>query len=370
MSSGLAEPIAGEEPAPRRDLPRLTSLRAFAALAVLGYHLMRHTPWLPHDAWFRYGFTGVGFFFILSGFVLTWSIRPHDSAKDFWVRRFARVYPSHLVMLVVALLAPVAPGAITWLGAVAGVLLVQAWFVDWDIVFGLNSPSWTLSCEAFFYLCAPLVIRRLARTSPTRAVVAAGAWVVATSAAAVGLGLSSDGTDVYAFHNPLVRSGEFVLGVLLAVLVEKGWRPRVPLVPSILLLLVVAGAFSVASGVLPQSVVGTLLDPFFALVILAAALADIAGRGGVLRHRMLVYLGQVSFGFYLVHELVIVNLAPHLPSGTPAENLVSLTAVGAAALVAAMALHHLVELPCQGAVRRRWARRRTRSGAAPTSTKR
>ena len=47
MSSGLAEPIAGEEPAPRRDLPRLTSLRAFAALAVLGYHLMRHTDCCP-----------------------------------------------------------------------------------------------------------------------------------------------------------------------------------------------------------------------------------------------------------------------------------------------------------------------------------
>ena len=32
-------------------------------------------------------------------------------------------------MLVVAVLVPVAPGAITWLGAVAGLLLVQAWFV-------------------------------------------------------------------------------------------------------------------------------------------------------------------------------------------------------------------------------------------------
>ena len=39
-------------------------------------------------------------------------------------------------MLVVAVLVPVAPGAITWLGAVAGLLLVQAWFSDWDVVFG------------------------------------------------------------------------------------------------------------------------------------------------------------------------------------------------------------------------------------------
>jgi peptidoglycan/LPS O-acetylase OafA/YrhL len=369
MSSGLATPIAGEEPAPLRDLPRLTSLRAFAALAVLGYHLMRHTDLLPHDDWFRYGFTGVGFFFILSGFVLTWSIRPHDGARDFWVRRFARVYPSHFVMLVVAVVVPVAPGAITWLGAVAGLLLVQAWFVDWDVVFGLNSPSWTLSCEAFFYLCAPFVIRRLASASRTRAVVVAGAWVVATSAASVGLGLSSNGADVYAYHNPLIRSGEFVLGVLLAVLVEKGWRPRLPLVGCLALLLIVAGVLSVGPSHLQQSVADVVLAPFFALVILSAALADLGGRRGLLQRRTLTYLGQVSFAFYLVHELVIVNLIPHLPIETRIDHVISLAVILVAALGSALALHHLVELPCQGGVRRWWSRRRTRAGVSPTSAK-
>ena len=370
MSSGLTEPIAGEEPAPRRDLPRLTSLRAFAALAVLGYHLMRHTELLPNDEWFRYGFAGVGFFFILSGFVLTWSIRPHDGAADFWVRRFARVYPCHLVMLVVAVVLPVVPGAITWLGAVAGLLLVQSWFSDWDVVFGMNAVSWSLACEAFFYLCAPFVIRRLAASSRSAAVVAAGTWVAVTTAAAVAFGLHSTAADVYAYTNPLIRSGEFVLGVLLAVLVEKGWRPRLPFVPCVLLLLVVAGTMSVGSGNLRQSIADIVLDPFFALVILSAALADLGGRSGVLQRRPLTYLGEVSFGFYLVHELVIVNLAPHLPTTSRVDHVVSLAAIGAAALGSAMALHHLVELPCQGAVRRWWARRRTLSGRTPSSAKR
>jgi peptidoglycan/LPS O-acetylase OafA/YrhL len=362
--------IGGEEPAPRRDLPRLTSLRAFAALAVLGYHLMRHTDLLPHDAWFRYGFTGVGFFFILSGFVLTWSIRPHDGATDFWVRRFARVYPSHFVMLVVAVVVPVVPGAISWLGAVAGLLLVQAWFADWDVVFGMNAVSWSLSCEAFFYLCAPFVIRRLAAPSRTRAIAAAGVWVALTTAASVAFALHSATADVYIYTNPLGRSGEFVLGVLLAVLVEKGWRPRLPLAPCVLLLVVVAGALSVGPGNLRQAIADILLDPFFGLVILAAALADLDGRRGMLHRRSLTYLGEVSFGFYLVHELVIVNLAPHLPSATKVDHVVSLTVIVGAALVSAMALHHVVELPCQGAVRRWWARRRSRTGVTPSSANR
>jgi peptidoglycan/LPS O-acetylase OafA/YrhL len=272
-------------------------------------------------------------------------------------------------MLVVAVLVPVAPGAITWLGAVAGLLLVQAWFVDWDVVFGLNSPSWTLSCEAFFYLCAPFVIRRLASASRTRAVVVAGAWVVATSTAAVGLGLYSNGADVYAYHNPLIRSGEFVLGVLLAVLVEKGWRPRLPLVACLALLLIVAGVLSVGPSHLPQSVADVVLAPFFALVILSAALTDLGGRRGLLQRRTLTYLGQVSFAFYLVHELVIVNLIPHLPTETRIDHVISLAVILVAALGSALALHHLVELPCQGAVRRRWSRRRTRAGVSPTSAK-
>ncbi len=124
-------PLATEEPPARRDLPRLTSLRAFAALAVLGYHLGRHTDWLPREYLTRYGFAGVGFFFILSGFVLTWSIRPHDTSSDFWVRRFARVYPSHLAMWLVALVAPVTAAPLSWLGGVASLFLVQAWFVNW-----------------------------------------------------------------------------------------------------------------------------------------------------------------------------------------------------------------------------------------------
>ena len=99
-----------------------------------------------------------------------------------------------------------------------------------------------------------------------------------------------------------------MLGVLLAVLVEKGWRPRLPFVPCVALLLVVAGIVSVGLGNHPQSVVDVVLAPLFALVILSAALADLGGRRGILRHRAFIYLGEVSFGFYLVHELVIVNL--------------------------------------------------------------
>src|SRR5438270_13969844 len=88
----------------RPRLPALTSLRFFAALHVMFFHLyaMRVTDW---TGWRRQissiGYVGVSFFFVLSGFILvyTYADRP-ISAVEFWRARFARIYPSYLFSLV------------------------------------------------------------------------------------------------------------------------------------------------------------------------------------------------------------------------------------------------------------------------------
>ncbi len=72
--------------------------------------------------------------------------------------------------------------------------------------------------------------------------------------------------------------------------------------------------------------------------------------------RLLVYLGQVSFSLYMVHELVHTawNWAAQqfeiLPAGTAAKWIVA--GLLAAAMAAAMPLYHFVEEPA-----RRWMRR-------------
>lgn len=65
-------------PEHRIQLSSLTGLRFFAAIGVVFYHLRIYfAPIGDSLAIFSYGFTGVSFFFILSGFVLTWS-QPSD----------------------------------------------------------------------------------------------------------------------------------------------------------------------------------------------------------------------------------------------------------------------------------------------------
>ena len=82
-------------------LPRLTSLRAFAALVVFLSHLdIRGGTLGAAGPFVAYGYVGVGFFFVLSGFVLTWSYVPGAPVGAFYLRRFARIWPNHFVMLV------------------------------------------------------------------------------------------------------------------------------------------------------------------------------------------------------------------------------------------------------------------------------
>ena len=78
-------------------LEGLTSLRFFAALAVVIHHT--RNAWantVVTDYIGQVGWLGVSFFFILSGFVLMWSYKPSLSFRDFIIRRLIRIWPLHL----------------------------------------------------------------------------------------------------------------------------------------------------------------------------------------------------------------------------------------------------------------------------------
>jgi peptidoglycan/LPS O-acetylase OafA/YrhL len=104
------------------------------------------------------------------------------------------------------------------------------------------------------------------------------------------------------FSSPLARLPEFILGAVLARLVQLGrWRgPGLKASSAI----AVAGCIlaSVASADFAFAAC-TVLG--FALVIPAAALADLRERPSVWRRPALVRLGELSFAFYMVHILVL-----------------------------------------------------------------
>lgn len=318
-------------------LPRLTSLRVFAALVVVGFHLsVWDLLYLPGLA--SIGYVGVGFFFVLSGLVLAWGTSPELPARTFYRRRLARVWPSHLVVLAVVSVVPVVAVTRGWGEVLPNVFLVQAWWVDPRTAFAFNGVSWSLACEAFFYATFPVAVtwlRRLRRSWQ---------WAVAAALLA-GSALLGLVTPLVAYHNPLARYGEFLLGLVAGIALREGWRPRIPMT--------LAGT-TLAVGVLvgaavPFPLPDVVLAGPFLVVILCTARRDTEAVGGWLRSPTMVFAGEASFALYLTHETVLLNLPPVLELPAWIEVAAVLVACGAAAV----ALHLWVERPANRALRDR-----------------
>ncbi|MDG4808986.1 acyltransferase [Micromonospora sp. WMMD1120] len=314
MTSAAATPAspAPATPAPAR-LPSLTGLRWIAALLVFGFHAgtMRIIAEPDYkavvDALFTLGLSGVQFFFILSGFVLVWSARPGDSRRTFWRRRFAKIYPNHLVLWAATLVVawwfadPVLPAA-----ALENLLLLQAWDPRPGWFYSINTVSWSLSCEFFFYLCLPLALPLLRRARPRvlwALIVVLPLLILALWPAQHLVPEVSRWWFTQIF--PPVRSLEFWLGAVAAELMLRGlWRgPGLAVASGIFAATWIAAAQWIAAEWWT-----TLLAVAYLLVITAAADADVRGRRSPLRSRTLVWLGEVSFAFYLVHVLVMTSV--------------------------------------------------------------
>ncbi|WEV28006.1 acyltransferase [Streptomyces sp. 71268] len=312
-------------------LPSLTGMRFIAALMVFAFHVAWERFFRDPEVQGDYadvvnkaGWIGVSFFFVLSGFVLAWSRREGERAPGFWRRRIAKVYPGHLVTALVAfwlisrtdgMLA--AAGTVDADEAITNLSLIHSWWPEYDVFLSGNAVSWSLACELFFYLAFPVLWMGVSRIRashlwPAAVVVTAAIICVPLVAKLVTedpVMMLPDGTAslkqywcVYIF--PPVRALEFVLGMLLARVVAEGRWFRMPLVVPIALFGV---GYYLAAREVPYlySLVAATIIPI-ALLIPAAADADIRGGGSWFASRPMVWLGERSFAFYLVHLLVLL----------------------------------------------------------------
>ncbi|MEV7724599.1 acyltransferase [Streptomyces sp. NPDC087917] len=341
------------------DLPSLTGLRWTAALMVFFYHvhIVEYFGGRANDLVtfaFGVGNTGVSFFFVLSGFVLAWSSATAPTGRGvprFWRRRFARVYPLHLATVAMALAMGflLAPDTLPDRGPLtANLLLVQSWVPQVPYFQGLNPVSWSLACEAFFYLAFPLLFWPLRRFGPRCALPVAVLALAAVVTVPTVMELTgvSDGAVWAQYFDPLTRLPEFVLGIAVAELVRAG-RWRGPGLTASLGLAVVGYFLSYQADYAFRTTACTIVG--FTCLIAAAARADLAGEPSSWRGRLSVKLGEVSFAFYMVHILVI-RTGEHLFGGHPKlplwdGGLLVLAAAFSASLALAWALHTWVEVP-------------------------
>ncbi|MFF2950915.1 acyltransferase family protein [Kitasatospora sp. NPDC057965] len=385
-------PAGGSGPGTTRPaavrLPSLTGLRFPAALAVFAYHAALPIPTLRFFADDRaeYRFTdladqagglGVAFFFVLSGFVLTWSARPGDTATGFWRRRLVKIVPNYVVTWALALV--LFAGAYTPVRtAVLNLLMVQVWIPDFNTYFSVDPPSWSLGAELVFYLSFPLLHRALRAIRPERLpywIAGAVAAVVATPGLAYLLLPDTPGVPGgygasvsqywFAYVLPPVRMVDFALGILVALAVRSGrWRD-IGMVWSGVLLVAGYAATRWVPYLYAQRAL-TVLP--IALLVAATAIADRDGRFTPFRNRTMTWLGEISFAFYLLHFVVLTELRDLLGTRmySTVEGVGLLLLAIAVTVLLSWVLYRLVEAPI---TRRFSAPRRKPAGtaAAPSS---
>ncbi|MBV9931021.1 MAG: acyltransferase [Alphaproteobacteria bacterium] len=352
-------------PEPRTDeLLPLTAIRGLAAWWVVLFHLrFLLAPWIPTSvlAVLARGNLAVDLFFILSGFVIALNYGERVGTggaagyRDFLVRRFARVYPLHLLILLgfaAYALAAAAFGTARlaeqgWEYFGASLLLVQNWgFADearWNV------PAWSISTEALAYLLFPLLLTLL---KPARRRL----WLLV--AAVAGLGLSVEPffwLTGHPFPNAVAETGlfrclaQFAMGMAL-----YGLWLRLPRRRWLAGLLVGVAALLAIGFVLWNAPVVPIA---WAALILALAWSQ---GPGILVAPGLVWLGRISYATYLSHYLLLTLFKYAFVTAGEPVSPPRLALYLFAVLAASAGLYHGFERPAQAWLLARWTARHGR----------
>ena len=317
-------PRATAAPARKPALPALSGVRTVLAISIMLFHF---TP--PHLDWLHplldNSFIFVGCFFLISGFILTYNYGDRAETlrkRDFWVARFARLYPTYAFVLLLSLPMLVAewkarPHGEFWAGLVLTPLLLQGWSPSLATFW--NTVAWTLSADVLLYFAFPYLLLLWARRGgwldrPWRvAGLIAFIWMLGITPHTLYFLLNPDHlpgpadrfTGTYWMrvlkYTPPVYLCTFLAGMALAKLHGMlRWSERQRLLASGFALLALVLFFYLAAPHIPYVIVhGALLLPLFCLLVLGLSGPNVIASGFALRP--LVVLGETTFALYLLH---------------------------------------------------------------------
>lgn len=363
-----------------KSLDALTGLRFIAAFAVFVHHIAGKFGF-SHSQW-PLGAQAVSFFFVLSGFILTYVY--HDrlttsSIKKFYFTRWARIWPLHIVCLLLSLSLAFKYWVQLpdfWGKFLTTSFLVQSWIPDTSWSFAINGVSWSISTEMFFYLMFPLfLVGGQKKFWIKYTCLLAGTLILVPTITWFSHFDSLAHIDFYrmAHTNPLLRLPEFCTGMAIGwiylnrsklesrYLNRSIWTDSIAEIGCLGMIVgyqwlirhfyvvaqlrnaewggpFVGGWFNFSCGCL-----------FFAVIIYVFSRSQgVISR--LVSTKPMVFLGEVSFAFYMIHQFVIravLNYSKYYGDLSP---WLIATCVGAISLALSILLYKLIEIPTKSAL--------------------
>ncbi|MFD1106867.1 acyltransferase family protein [Sphingobium olei] len=323
-------------------LSELDALRGLGALCVLIFHYStRFHELFPQAAHVPFSFPGGNYrvllFFTISGFAIFFTLDRIRTVSDFFVNRFARLYPAYLTAMMLTLGIEYLAHATRLLIGPAAILANVTMLQGFAFMPEVDGAYWTLTVEIAFYFCMIALWKfvGLRRLEPALAGWLALRWL---------WWLWPDMPERLIMLLVLRYAPFFMLGMLAYRLWsgQRTARQQAPYAVLALLSLATMETWDV-----------TLMGG----VLLVAFLGLIRGRLRFLAVRPLLWLGGISYSFYLIHQHVgfVVMLELARAGYSP---WIGFTAAFIVALALGFAINRLVERPAADAILRWWKRRR------------
>lgn len=337
----------------------LTSLRFIAAAMIVVHHSRTESGKLGSYLGSFALDHGVSFFFVLSGFILSYvysNLNTKEEVCRFYLARFARVWPAHLFTFILVLfLFPsnkwnwISVGSYDFLlVGFSNLSLLHAWIPLNYYYFSFNAVSWSVSAEFFFYLCFPFLIYKWKETWLVKLIfsisLVLGIIFLCNVLTLPGFSIEYRSITNHSllFISPLVRIFEFIIGMTVLFFWRKYRnKVRISMTSATVLefIVIVLTLFSLRySHFLGEFGSGTLGNAWnvwvehsgscliFAILIFVMAFEK-GYISNLLSFPLPVLLGEISFSIYLTHQIILRYYAEHFfifPSIPPLIKYLSL----------------------------------------------
>lgn len=301
-----------------------------------------------HFDLFVYGVTGVDLFFMISGFVIYMSIINARSIGDFWFSRVIRLYPAYWLSIIIAIpcYTILSHQVISHqLNFIAGnFTMLQPVFRCGYLV----QAYWTLYIEINFYVLISL-LWRFKLFKHIELTIFIGLVLIATIIPAYQL--FGDSSPAYTRFFIITRSlfplichfHLFAAGIVFYLIYTKGMN-YIRL--SLLLFSFVLIALTHSIGGKAQFYLNNTEHLICCFVYYLLFFLVIYNKAAILKHPLLVELGNLSFVLYLIHQCLGTSISDYLvPSVGP---VISKTIGISASLIASYLITHYYDIPLRG----------------------
>jgi peptidoglycan/LPS O-acetylase OafA/YrhL len=318
---------------PRSHYVELDALRGIAIFGVVMTHLSQGWAWITRNPveipflganlldLFVMGYLGVPLFFLLSGYLLTWTEGKRAQQGPYNVlsyakRRALRLVPAYYVAVaVVIVLWPTNPSLVD----IAAVLsFLHGFKLSFPV--GLDPAFWSLTPEVVFYVLLPFLVLKfnkvrqllailgalLAVSLVTRMLIAEGVFGLLPGWVGEALG----GNRMYFFPTTLLYI--FIVGVLLRKMIEGGvghraahFRLPVALLTVIPVAVLVALPYLIESQGKLLSSPAAMIAEGMVVLLFASVLLGSPVLKPVLGWRPLAFFGKISYSTFVLHNTVI-----------------------------------------------------------------